>query len=159
MWPFRTQPKSVTPPVDLDKPVTNPALTAAMAGLGAGPDQAAIESLIRELNRAVYLVAILLDEANVTTRSPGQATFEKGSLIKMLAVADSNDRPLLLLFTDWDAIRKWTNESVSTLVMPADQAWEFALRQYHGAVINPAGPLLELNHNQLEDLRQRGRAE
>ncbi len=158
MWPFRRQPNTVTPPVDIDTPVTNPALTAAMARLGEGGDQAAIEAVLRELNRAVYLVAILLDEASVTTTSPGQATFNKGSVIKVLNCADSNDRPLLPLFTDWDAIRKWTNTSVSTLVMPADQAWDFALSQYQGAVINPAGPLLELSRDQLEDLRRRGKS-
>lgn len=145
----------MTPPVDLDTPVTNPALIAAMEGLGAGPRQAAIDTLLRELNRAVYLVATILDQAKITERSPGQVTFEKGSLIKVRFVTDSDDRPLLPLFTDWDAIRKWTSDPVSSLVMPANQAWDFALQQYQGVVINPGGPLLELNRDQLADLKRR----
>ncbi len=148
--------KQITPPVDLDTPVTNPALLAAMNGLGAGTDQRAIDTLIRELNRAVYLVATLFDQANVKQGSPGQMTFEKGSLIKVLVVTDSNERPLLPLFTDWDAIRKWTSDPVSSMVMPANQAWDLALDQYQGIVINPGGPVLQLNRNQLEDLRRRG---
>jgi len=159
VWPFRRRPNTTTPPVDMDMPVTNPALTAAMAGLCEGGDQAAVEAVIRELNRAVYLVAILLDEASVTTTSPGQAIINKGSMLNVLQCTDSNDRPWLPLFTDWDAIRKWTNNtSVSTLVMPSDQAWDFALSQYQGVVINPAGPSLKLSRDQLEDLRRRGQS-
>lgn len=159
MWPFGKQrEKQVTPPVDLDTPVTNPGLLTAMGGLEAGTDQAAIDRLIGELNRAVYLVATLLDQASVKERSAGQATLEAGSLIKVLGVSDSDDRSLLPLFTDWDAIRKWTGEPVSSMVMPASQAWEFALAEYQGVVINPAGPVLELNRDQLEDLLVRSRS-
>jgi hypothetical protein len=155
MWPFRKQPKKqVIPPVDLDTPVTNPALLAAINNLGSGADQSRLNALILELNRAVYLVATLLDEANVKEQSPGQVTFQKGSRVKVLGIMDTSNRPLLPLFTDWDAIRKWTNEPVSSMVMPAGQAWEFALAQYQGVVINPGGPLLELNRDQLEDLRR-----
>ncbi len=158
MWPFRKErEKQVVPPVNLDTPVTNPALLAAMSNLGSGTDPSRLDTLILELNRAVYLVATLLDQASAKERSPGEVTFEKGSLIKMLEVVNSSDHRLLPLFTDWDAIRKWTDESVSSMVMPAEQAWEFALAQYRGVVINPAGPMLELNRDQLEDLRRRGR--
>jgi len=160
MWPFHKQrEKHVTPPVDLDTPVTNPALLAAMNGLGAGTDQTATDTLIRELNRAVYLVATLLDQANVKQESPGHVTFEKGSLIKVLLVTTSDEQSLLPLFTDWDAIRTWTSDPVSSMVMSANQAWDLALEQYQGVVINPGGPVLELDRNQMEDLRRRGRSE
>jgi len=158
MWPFQSQrAKQVTPPVDLDTPVRNPALLAAMNDVGRAPDASRLDALIRELNRGMYLVVTLLDQANVQPQSPGQVTFEKGSLIKVFEVADASDRRLLALFTDWDAIRKWTTEPVSSMVMPAPQAWDFALAKYQGVVINPAGPLLELNRNQIEDLQRRGR--
>jgi hypothetical protein len=72
-------------------------------------------------------------------------------------VTDSHDRSLLALFTDWEAMRSWTNEPVSSMIMPANQAWDFALAHYQGVVINPAGPSLELSRDQVEELRRRGR--
>ena len=52
---------------------------------------------------------------------------------------------LLPLFTDWDEIHRWIDQDVSTLVMPATDAFSFASKEdYAGAVVNSGGQALEL---------------
>ncbi len=159
MWPFRRKraKPTIVPPVDLDTPVTNPGLTGAIDALCAKRDEASLMAFVQQLLQANFLVATMLDEAQMRNTGGGQGTFQKGSLIKVLCVADANDRNLLPLFTDWDAIRAWTSEPVASMVMPGSQAWDFALSGYDGAVINPGGVALPLTRDQLEDLQRRGR--
>jgi len=145
----------VIPPVDLDTPVTNPRLVSALNSFATDQSDTQLNALLIELNNAVYLVATLLDEANVKeTATPGNVILEKGSVIKVITASDSDDNPLLPLFTDWDAIKLWTQDPVQTLVMPARDAWAFALNGYTGVIINPAGPCLPLNRPQIEELHR-----
>ena len=158
MWPFRKHTKVTPPvsaPVDLDTPVTNPDLLVAMSDFHLCADRPRIDALLRELNRCNFLMVTILDQANMRIESQGQGVFKKGSLFKVPILIANDDRQLLPLFTDWEAIRKWTNDPVSSLVTPAKESWDFALAQYEGVVINPGGPQLELNRDQLEVLRQR----
>lgn len=161
MWLFRRQSGArksspVVPPVDLDTPVTNPRLVSAISAFATDQSDARLNALLTELNNAVYLVATLLDEANVkATDTPGKVVFEKGSRIKVFTASDPDNNALLPLFTDWDAIRLWIQDPVETLVMPAADAWGFALNSYNGVIVNPAGPCLPLNRSQVEDLSRR----
>lgn len=160
MWPFQrkldaSESSPAVPPVDLDAPVTNPGLLAALNAFAADQSEDHLDGLLTELNQAVYLVATLLDEANVQeTDTPGDIVFKKGSVIQVIAAADDDGNSLLPLFTDWDAIKLWTQDPVQTLVMPAADAWSFALGDYNGVIINPAGPSLPLNRPQVEELHR-----
>ena len=143
------------PPVDLNKPVTNPALVAAMKRLKTETSSAAKDAVLIELNRANYLVAIFSDEMHVSKPdSSGKVTIEKDSIIKVLNTSDEKGNIYLLLFTDWDAIRLYIDKPVDTLVFPAKDAWDWVLRMgdYQGAVINPAKDALQLSKQQVEYL-------
>lgn len=163
MWPFKKRAaapeKSATErsPVDVNQPVENPDLTAALAAFAAEPTPAALQRLQEQLNRAVYLVAILIDEMNITPDGEaGKATFEKGSRIKVLTCTDPAGAPTLPVFSDWREIRAWTDEPVSTLVLPADEVWSWVTGQsgYQGVVVNPAGQPIPLDLPQVRDLQR-----
>ena len=160
MWPFKRKPDApdASPaerPSDADSAVTNPRLLSTLTAFAADPSEDRLDALLTELNQAVYLVAALLDEAHVQeTDTPGDVVFEKGSLIKVIAASDDDGNALLPLFTDWGAIKLWMEDPVQTLVMPAADAWTFALRDYNGVIINPAGPSLPLNRPQVEELHR-----
>ncbi|MCG8405817.1 MAG: SseB family protein [Phycisphaerales bacterium] len=160
MWPFSKQPRnSITPPVDLDTPVTNPELVKAVDvfAVEQGPEQ--LEALLTALTQAVFLIATLMDEAKFAiNKDQGSGTMEKGSRIKILEVEGPNGERVLPLFTDWDEIRKFTDQQVSTLVMPASQAWSFALQNYGAAVVNPGGKALPLDRAQVTELAQHSQA-
>lgn len=147
---------SVQPPVDLDKPVENPALSAALDSYVSNRCAETEQELFRQLRSAIFLVPMLGDEMQVKPEpEPGVLTIKKDSVIKIFACADSSGADHLPLFTDWSAIQAWTNEKVSTLVMPASDAWSFVLSQPHyaGAFVNPGNQRLQLNREFVQYLK------
>ena len=143
-------------PVDVTKPVTNPELSAAMMRLSQSDCPETQEEVARQLQCATFLVPALMDEMQMAPGGePGRVTFQEGSVIKMLSCTDAAGAVYLPLFTDWAAIRAWTDGDVATLVMPAVEAWDFVLSQAHysGAVVNPGEAGLPLSRQQIEYLR------
>jgi len=145
---IRTEQSTIVPPVDLNRPVENPNLVAALKEFEANRSEESQQELFRQLAGANFLVAFFGDEMQTIAGSKaGQLTTEKDSLLKIPACADREGKDHLPLFTDWAAIQAWIDKPVSTLVMPASDAWSFILSQpyYAGAFINPAGSRLQLN--------------
>lgn len=143
------------PPVDLNKPIENPELVKAIDALMTYTSEQTQRNLEIELRKAVYLLPFLADN-NFHASEPdseGRAIIEKDSLMKVLLASDAQSNPLLPLFTDWVHIGAWTKEAVNTLVLPAKDAWDFALNgQYAGVVINPGGNALPLSKEALVEL-------
>jgi hypothetical protein len=147
---------SVQPPVDLNKPVENLALSAALTDYIGNRCPQTEQALVCQLQTAVFLVPMLADQMQVTPGDePGSSTIEKDSLVKIFACTDRDGANHLPLFTDWSAIRGWTEQPVSTLVMPAQDAWQFVLSQPHyaGAFVNPGSQRLQLNRDFIQHLR------
>lgn len=140
-------------PVDLNKPVENQALSSAIDALANDPTESNKSHLVSALNKANLLAAILTDEMTTTEQAPGQMTIQAGSRIKFLT-AGKDGQTFLPLFTDWEAIRAYTDLNVSAMVPPSIEAWCFALQggAYDGVVINPAHNALPLDHQMLQFL-------
>lgn len=158
-WPFKKKviSKPVVPPVDLNKPVENPHLKKAINAFKANRSLKTQDELGKQLNSGNYLVAILADEMKTTpSETEGQATVEKGSLIKFLNCFNEEGECFLPAFTDWEEIRQWTTQDVSTMVMPSADLWGFALHgdQYAGIVINPAGILWTMSKENIKALQE-----
>lgn len=139
---------------DLTQPVENPALLRALARLLSDPTEAAKDEVVSELRQATYLVAMISDELEIPADHHGQTVFGEGSEIQVLIAETDDGVAFLPLFTDWQAIGDYTDEKVNAIVMPAAEAWAFALHDevYQGAVINPAGDALPLGRPMLEFL-------
>jgi hypothetical protein len=94
--------------------------------------------MLAEFKRAIFLVAIYL-ATPATPTIPGQARFEAGQKIFITEVQDAQGKRLLALFTDHQEKLLFTDQTNSTLVMPAKDAMSFALEKgYTGLVVNPA---------------------
>ena len=144
------------PQIDLNKPVENPELLLAIAEFTRVRNAQTEHELNRRLRSAIFLVPIKADEMHTTpSTKPGRVTIQPGSLIKLLSWVDDAGARYLPLFTDWPAIRAWTSREVSTIVMPAHDAWSFALSQAHyaGAVVNPGQGALPLSRSLIEYLK------
>lgn len=155
---IRTNEPTVIPPVDLNKPVENPNLLAALKEFETHHSEQAQQELFRQLANANFLVPFFADEMQTTpSQAPGQMVIEKGSLLKIPSCADRDGKDHLPLFTDWPAIQAWIEKPVSTLVMPSANAWSFILSQPHyaGAFVNPAGFRLQLNRELIQYLQSR----
>ena len=143
--------------IDVNKPVENPKLKKAISDYYQLQNSQTESQLVKELNQAIYIVAIITDEMKTSeVDKDGKTTIQKGSLIKFLLVYDSENNPLLPLFTDWDEIRKWTKEDVGGMVMPASDAWDFVEKdgQYKGVVINPGGKSWQMNIEQIQAVKK-----
>lgn len=145
--------------VDINKPITNPGLAAAILRLKNENTTEAKDNVLLELNRSNFLAIIFADEMHTSEPDEsGRAVVEKDSVIKVLNTSDGQGNMYLPLFTDWDAIREYTDQPISTLVLPSQDAWHWVLNmgEYHGAVINPGGDALPLNRGQVKYLAATG---
>ena len=140
------------PPVaaklDLNKPVVNAGLSLAMDRLTHDNSDAAKDALLLELNKANYLaVSVGKGLSEGIASSNGQALLPAGARFDLL-MAGKQGKNYLLLFTDWDAIRAYTKEDVTAIVLPAKDAWSFfsstLAATNEGIVINPANNALPL---------------
>jgi hypothetical protein len=141
---------TATPPVDLNTPVENPKVVAAIRDFADASTPKTQDALTRALRAANFLVPMFTDEIKSSPIDEGSVSFEAGSKLKLLACTNEDDEVLLPLFTDWPAIREWTDEPASTLVMPAAEAFDLAASdEYAGAVVNPGGYSLPLGKDLL----------
>jgi type III secretion system (T3SS) SseB-like protein len=134
--------------LDLNKPVVNAELSLAMDRLARDTSDAAKDALLLELNKANYLaVSVGKGLSEGIASSNGQALLPAGARFDLL-MAGKQGKNYLLLFTDWDAIRAYTKEDVTAIVLPAKDAWSFfsstLAATYEGIVINPAHNALPL---------------
>lgn len=142
-----------TSPIDVKVAVTNPSLVVAMNRLNTDQSNAAKNDLLLELNKSNYLAAIFSDEMNMSEPDDnGNREIEKGSLIKVLNTSDSEGNIYFLLFTDWCAIKNYIDKPVDTLVFSPQEAWRWALSDYHAVVIYSEENSLPLNKSQIQYL-------
>jgi hypothetical protein len=142
---------AVIPPVDLNKPVENPDVVAAISAAANSQSPLLFAALTCALRDANYLVPIMQDGMITSpTGEEGQMTIHAGSHINVFTCAAPDGGTLLPLFTDWDEIRRWLDVPVSTLVVPAKDAFALASGDdYAGAVVNPGGQAVELSKDLL----------
>lgn len=141
-------------PVDMNKPVENPALVTAIQRVATDGSNTAKDQLLFELQRANYLAAMLdVGLKKSPSSKVGETTIQKGSTFGVLSAGKAG-KNYLVLFTDWKALQLYTNQKVSGWVLPSKDAWAFALqgKTYDGVVINPAHNALPLERPMLEFL-------
>ncbi len=131
-----------------DEPIENPAILAAIQNISKDASEEAQQDLTLELQRGLYLVPVFAESANA-------AATEEGSM-QVLVCMDENEEEFLPLFTDEAALKAWTKENVSAMVLTGPEAWEFILSQPDcaGAVINPGDVSLPLNREMVTLLKK-----
>ncbi|HKA31883.1 MAG TPA: SseB family protein [Candidatus Binatia bacterium] len=142
-------------PVDVNKPVENPALVRALERASHEKSTAAKEAVLGEVRKATYLAAILSDELKTSPgKTPGSVMIEAGSLIKFIGY-EKDGKNYLPLFTDWYAMRAYTKQDVNAFILRAPDAWSFVLNgNFAGVVINPAGSAFTLERPMIESLQK-----
>lgn len=127
-----------------DPPAATGWLTAVHAFLKApGPELEA--TMVSELGRAEYL-AVVTYEPPLPAGADGPATIPAGTKMHFRGRVAPDGKQLLAIYSDLDAVAKdLPGQSVQTTVLTAERMVSFALHPPHaGAVLNPAGPFLEL---------------
>ncbi|BAV34212.1 hypothetical protein SCL_1921 [Sulfuricaulis limicola] len=147
--------------MDLNTAVENPSLVHAMDRVVSENSTAAKDLLLLELQRANYLAAMLPDgEKPSIGIKPGRTVLKKGTHFGVLS-AGKDGKNYLVLFSDWKALKAYTKLEVTGWVLPAHDAWSFALQgsTYDGVVINPAHNALPLERPMLEFLSKNAQSD
>lgn len=154
----RSGQSTIVPPVDLNKPVENPEVVAAINAAANSQSPLLYAALTCALRDANYLVPIMQEGMIASPAGEeGQMIVHAGSRLNVFTCAAPDGGTLLPLFTDWDEIRRWIDVPVSTLVVPAKDAFAMASRdEYAGAVVNPGGQAVELSKELLGRLLGNG---
>ena len=133
-----TSVSAIEPLVDLNKPVENPLLVAAIKRHQSVGSNETANELFQVLKNSIFLVGMITEKPLLPENS--EVLFKKGEHIGLITVLDNQENTLLGLFTDHNELQKFSNQATSTLVMPTKMALEATLQHgYSGLVINPAG--------------------
>ena len=131
-----------------NEPIENPDLVAAMDKITHDLSEENQQNLTLELQRGLYLVPVF------TGRIDTDPTDDE--TMQVLVCTDETDAEYLPLFTDEAALKAWTQENVSAMVLTAPEAWEFILSQPEcsGGVVNPGDAGLPLNRDMVTLLKK-----
>jgi len=131
-----------------DEPIENPDVLAAIQTIATDRSEAAQTTLTLALQRGLYLIPTF------TGRLDTEPTDDEA--VQVLVCTDETDAEYLPLFTDEAALKAWTQEAVSAMVLTAPEAWNFILSQPEcaGGVINPGASALPLNREMVAVLQK-----
>ncbi|MHC5181490.1 MAG: SseB family protein [Planctomycetota bacterium] len=141
--------------INVNKAVENKMLVRAFEDYTSKQSPKNSQKVLTELNKGVFLIATIMDDAEMKgVESNEKTTLEKDSFISFLTCQSPEGDNLLPVFTDWEHVRKWTDENISGMIMPAQELWAFVLHDdtYNGIVINPSNHCVELNREQITNL-------
>ncbi len=113
------------------------------------------EAMVAELRRADYLAVVTYDPP-LPEGADEPATIPAGTKMHFRGRVAPDGSLLLAVYSDLAAVRKdLPGQPVRTTVLDAERMVAFALHPPHaGAVLNPAGPYLELRAPELARLRE-----
>ncbi len=140
--------------LDLKQEIKNPDLVRALERLVTDTSIAAKNELLKHLQGATFLVAVLSESLKFHEKEEGKTILARGSHLDVLTAENEEGLTFLPLFTDWQQLNEYTDLGVSGWVLPAQEAWAFAMQDPNceGAVINPAGNPLPIGKPMLEFL-------
>lgn len=125
-------------------------LLAAVHAFLRAPSPELEGPMVAELGRAEYLAVVTYDPP-LPAADEGRATIPAGTTMHFRGRLAPDGKQLLAVYSDLEAVRKdLPGQSVATTVLSAERMAAFALHPPHaGAVLNPAGPYLELRAPEL----------
>jgi hypothetical protein len=134
--------------MELNKPVENPALVAAIADFGRNPTAETQEGLTRALKAAKYLVPFIGDGKSA------EAAFQPGSRLKFPQLTLSDGTPYVPVFTEWGEVRKWTDVKIDTVILSVGDLHALfgASAELGGIVLNVGSDALVLKKPHLAAL-------
>lgn len=127
--------------VDVNKPVENPLLVAAIDALQKNPTAETESTLFEQLRQAHFLL-VLQEGIGGEPDADGKITLAKDTTISIPMLSDADGHPLYFGFTDWPSLYAWRNQpDQQTLIVPFDDLPGFVLREDSnctGFLINPS---------------------
>lgn len=139
--------------IDVNKPVENPELVAAIEDYKTNPSDEKLPQLYSLINNAIYLALVDMSQVDSEKISENEMVVKKNSVVAFPALTTKDGGNYQPLFTDWKHIYDFTKDKPETMILPAYDAWSFFFRKDNalkGVVINPASDDIILSAEQIE---------
>jgi hypothetical protein len=141
--------------VDVNKPVTNPALVAAIEAVRAEFNGETEATFLTELKQARFLSPVTITP-KPEAGADGEITLPQDTTISFFTLNGASGA-FLPAFTDWDELRKWRNiPDEQTLITTYEDLRTMVLRKpdHGGFAINPYGCDLLITPEMLQDFER-----
>lgn len=125
--------------MDINKPIANPALVSTIGALQENDTPETVKCFVQELKNAHFLTPVIISPVPVADET-GKAVLKTDTTISPLSLENANGDIFLIVFTDWESLRKWRNiEDEQTLVTSYEDICQMtnASEKYRGFAINP----------------------
>jgi len=126
--------------IDVNQPVTNPELVAAIESVRTKYSPEAESAVIHALKKAHFLSPVTFTPP-LEPSIDGKIALEQDTAINFFGYSSENSE-FLPVFTDWDELRKWRNiPDEQTLITSYDDVCTLIQEKSHfaGFVVNPWG--------------------
>ncbi len=137
--------------VDINKPVTNPELIAAINAMRENYTKENQDRVFIEVLKAHFISPAVITPAPEPSEEGGKAVLKEGTQISFNLIENTAKLQYFLAFTDWDELEKWSkNENQQTLILTFDDLAAMVLDENSdasGFVINPFGGNLIFDKN------------
>ena len=148
---FWNKKKSIV--VDVNKPVTNPALKNAFKIFNLNKCEETLKKLTDVIKAAEFLVLVETERLKLSPDDINNSVmFEKGGIIKFLKTYDENRQRFLPIFTDWKEIDLWTKSRKGFFgwIMPISDVFSWVNNSNDtGLVINPCSDKWTMDKEQI----------
>jgi hypothetical protein len=147
--------------IDINKPIENPELKKSFSTFIANKNEKNLEVVVRNLIKANFIVLVYTDEMKTTKgNQTGVTIIDTGSKIKYFNIFNSDNKPFLPLFTDWQEVDLWlkTRDSYTNgFIMTSFEVFEWIATDkfYNGVVINPGSIVWTMGKDKLKNFRYR----
>ena len=142
--------------MDIHRPVTNPALLAAIHALQNDTNAEATQAFVRELKQANLLLPVVISPIP-TPDETGKTILKQDTALSPISLETEKGEPFLIVFTDWAALRQWRNiANEQTLVSGYEDICCFVHtgKKYKGFAINPMSDNMVVTTEQLEQFNR-----
>ena len=116
--------------VDVNKPLENSALVAAIEALQRAPNAETEKVFFEELRQAHFLLVLHKALNHDEPDADGKFTLKEKSTISFPMLSPPNSAPIFFGFTDWPALCTWRNEpNQHTMILSFDDVAAMVLRE------------------------------
>lgn len=133
--------------IDVNKPVTNPALVDSMNNFLRDKNSENELFLIDKINEAHFLVPVIVDG------KVNNGVLKKKATISFKMITNTANESFFIAFTDWQELGKWSQNKEQTLILTYKDLKEMVLKdrdKLRGFVINPYGQNLIITPETME---------
>lgn len=144
--------------IDLNKPVTNPELKAAMKIMRESNTNESKDLVLDEVMKSHFISPVIISPAPGPTDERGQVVLKEKTEISFSIIENTAKQQFFLAFTDWEELGKWhSDKNQQTLIMTFDDLAAMILKENgnsSGFVINPFGENVIFNIDMIKALKE-----